>query len=90
MPNHVYVLLTPSPSRQLSALVHSWESFTAKEANRVLCRQGALWQPDYCDRFIRNAEHFERAVGYVEGNPVKAGLCEEPEDWPYSSASARR
>ena len=42
------------------------------------------------DRFIRDEQHFVRAVEYIEMNPVAAGLCLRPEDWPYGSARFRR
>ena len=32
--------------------------------------------------------HLLAAVRYIEMNPVLAGLCERPEDWPWSSAAA--
>lgn len=58
------------------------------KANEVLNRGGQFWQPDYFDRYIRDQEHFDRAVRYIENNPVKAGLCATPCDWKYSSANA--
>jgi putative transposase len=33
-------------------------------------------------------EHLLSAVRYVEMNPVRAGLCERPGDWPWSSYHA--
>jgi len=45
--------------------------------------------PDCFDRYIRNAEHFVKTIKYIEDNPVKAGLCSRPEDWPFSSARRR-
>jgi putative transposase len=50
---------------------------------------GGLWQRDYWDRFIRDGGHLLAAIRYIEGNPVKAGLVEREEDWPWGSASAR-
>jgi len=41
---------------------------------------------EYFDRYIRNADHFRNTVNYIENNPVKAGLCSKPSDWPFSSA----
>ena len=46
--------------------------------------------PDYFDRYIRNERHHVAAIAYVENNPVKAGLCRRPEDWPFSSAWFRQ
>jgi len=90
MPNHVHVLATPLPEHALSAIVHSWKSFTAVQVNRALGREGSLWFPEYFDRKIRNERHFEGARYYIEQNPVAAGLCATAEDWPYSSASRAR
>ncbi|MGK5094609.1 DUF1156 domain-containing protein [Deltaproteobacteria bacterium TL4] len=85
MPNHVHVLITPLHQNSLSGIVHSWKSYTAKEANRLLHRQGAFWQEEYFDRMIRNQEHWNRTCEYIEYNPVKAGLVSEPQEWKWSS-----
>ncbi len=89
MPNHVHVLLTPIEGHSLAKITHSWKSFTANQANRLLGRTGEFWQRESFDRFIRNEEHFAAEVDYIEGNPVAAGLCREPTDWAFSSASLR-
>jgi hypothetical protein len=34
-----------------------------------------------------NRSHFGNAIAYVEGNPVKAGLVDKAEKWPFSSAT---
>ena len=47
---------------------------------------GRFWMRDYWDRFIRNEEHFYNVVKYIHENPVKAGLCNAPEEWRWSSA----
>ena len=89
MPNHVHVVVTPLAGRTLSSIVHSWKSFTGGRANRHLGRCGRFWMQEYFDRAIRDERHFRGAVEYVEHNPVKAGFCAAPEDWPWSSLGAR-
>jgi len=86
MPNHVHILLTPAQGETLSRIVHSWKSFTAKRANAILGRQGSFWQREYFDRKIRHERHFNDAIVYLHNNPVKAGLCQTPTDWRFSSA----
>jgi REP element-mobilizing transposase RayT len=86
MPNHVHFLLKPFENFELEKILHSIKSFTALKANRILKRSGKFWQEEYFDRYIRNYEHFEKTIGYIEMNPVKAGLCENPSDWKFSSA----
>lgn len=86
MPNHVHVLATPLHGHSLSSILHSWKSFTSKEANRYLGRNGAFWLEEYFDRAIRDDNHFNKVVEYIENNPVKAGLCGVTTDWRFSSA----
>ena len=38
------------------------------------------------DRNIRNAKALREMMGYIHDNPVKRGLAERAEDWPWSSA----
>ena len=86
MPNHVHALLEIRLGYRLDRIVHSWKSYTAKEANRLLGRTGSFWAPEYFDRFMRDEEHLASTAAYIEGNPVKAGLCENVSDWRFSSA----
>ena len=86
MPNHVHVLIEMMPEYSLTSILHSWRSFTANEANKILGRKGEFWQKEYFDRYIRNAQHFRDAVDYIDNNPVKAGLVAIPEEWPFGSA----
>ena len=89
MPNHVHALLETWGTFSLSHIVHSWKSFTAKQANLYLKRRGAFWAPEYFDRYMRDDEHLAITRYYIERNPVRAGLCGEASDWPFSSASRK-
>ncbi len=86
IPNHVHVLATPLPGYSLSEILHSWKSYTAKEANRILRKTGPFWMEEYFDRAMRDGKHYSATVEYIEQNPVKAGLCETAEEWSWSSA----
>ena len=86
MPNHVHVLLRPLNGWEMEKILHSFKSFTASKSNKVLGRRGKFWMREAFDRYIRDADHFSKAFRYTENNPVKAGLCETPSDWKFSSA----
>ena len=86
MPNHVHNLFTPFEGQDMDRILHSWKSYTAHQVNKLLGRSGQFWFVEAYDRFIRNEQHFANALAYIENNPVKAGLCARPEDWPWSSA----
>ncbi|MEO5858505.1 MAG: transposase [Pyrinomonadaceae bacterium] len=86
MPNHGHIMIRPHEGYPLEKIMHSIKSFTASEANRIIGRRGNFWMREVFDRYIRNADHYARAKRYIENNPVKAGLCNFPEDWEFSSA----
>jgi hypothetical protein len=44
MPNHVHVVVQPYSGYELSEIEHSWKSFTAHQANKLLRRSGVFWQ----------------------------------------------
>ncbi len=79
MPNHVHVVFQPINGFQLSEILHSWKSYSAQMANRVLGRKGAFWQREYYDHLIPDGEQLTRAVRYTVENPGRAGL----RDWPW-------
>jgi putative transposase len=86
MMNHVHVLLLPKiePSLLLNALKRS----TAREANRLLGRTGEqFWQRETYDHWVRNETAWSRIARYIEGNPVKAGLVGNVEEYRWSSAN---
>jgi REP element-mobilizing transposase RayT len=79
MPNHVHAIVRVFPTHTLAEVLHSWKSYTAKEANRILKSHGAFWQREYYDHLLRDEVEFERAIKYVVENPGKAGL----KDWEW-------
>lgn len=94
MPNNVHVLFRvhADASRKekiplLASIVHGWKSYTAVQANRILGRKGKFWMREYYDRFIRDERHYRACVDYIHENPVKAGLVNAPEEWPWPSAT---
>jgi len=89
MPNHVHVVVQPFAGKELTAgtavpiaelpdILHSWKSFTSKEAHKLLDRSGEFWQAEYYDHLIRNEGDFRHAVRYVLDNPIKAKLKNRP------------
>jgi REP element-mobilizing transposase RayT len=88
MPNHVHVALEP---RVPMPTIMRWlKGRTSRMANRILGRTGMpFWQDESFDHWVRSAEELQELIDYVEGNPVKAGLVEAKEQWPWSSAGFR-
>ncbi len=74
MPNHVHVMIRVYEGVSLSSILHTWRSYSAHEANKILERSGEFWMKDYYDRYIRDARHYAAVVQYIKDNPSKAGL----------------
>jgi REP element-mobilizing transposase RayT len=79
MPNHVHVVFQPLGNHQLSEILHTWKSYSANQANRILGRAGAFWQREYYDHLVRDEKDFRRIIRYVMDNPRKANLV----NWPW-------
>jgi REP element-mobilizing transposase RayT len=77
MPNHVHALFRLLDDYALDSVLHSWKSYSAKKANRLLGRAGKFWQREYYDHMVRSDGAFYRIVKYIFQNPEKAGL----RDW---------
>ena len=87
MPNHVHAIFAALAEHTPANILHSWKSFTSHRINVILGRHGSVWERESFDHLIRNVEHLEGFIDYVEKNPLVAGLCNSPKDWPYSSCS---
>jgi REP element-mobilizing transposase RayT len=86
MPNHVHALIYTNAETELGNIVRAWKGLSRRRINALLARTGDVWAKDYFDRYIRDQKQFETNKRYIEMNPVAAGLCATPSDWPFSSA----
>ena len=86
MRNHVHLLITPRAP--LGSITKAMRGKSARLANAILGRTGQpFWQDESFDHWIRRPRQFDKVKRYIEGNPVRAGLVQRPEQWPYSSAA---
>ena len=87
MPNHVHMIMVPADEDGLRcAIGEAHRRYTRMINQRQDCR-GHLWQERF-HSFVMDEAHLLAVARYLERNPVRAGLCESPEDWPWSSARA--
>jgi REP element-mobilizing transposase RayT len=79
MPDHLHALVSFESDERMSTVIGDWKRFHAR-TNRV------TWQEGFFDHRLRNDERGEQLnakADYVRRNPVAAGLCTNPEDWPW-------
>jgi putative transposase len=96
MPTHLHALIGLANLQQLSRVMQSFKSLTARrlrpllrpEYMEVFDRNGefAFWKQRFDDLVIWSEKQFRIKIEYVHHNPVKAGLAERAIDYPYSSA----
>lgn len=83
MTNHVH-LVVESGQPGLSAGVQYLHGTYALAFNRRHGRRGHLFGARFASWVIDTERHLWRACRYVYANPVRAGLCDRPQDWPWS------
>lgn len=88
MPNHVHFVAVPQQPAALARLFGLVHKRYADGFNAANGYEGHLWQQRFYS-VVMDEPHLLAAVRYVELNPVRAGLCRRPQDWPWSSAPAR-
>lgn len=85
MPNHMHAVVVPAAEDSLSSYFGALHQRYAKRTNARHEWAGHLWQKRFFSA-VMDESHTISAMRYVEMNPVRAGLCKRPEDWPWSSA----
>jgi len=88
MPEHVHLLISEPVRATVAQGMQSLKISSAKHVSRLARRAGKelpLWQKRYYDRNVRDYEEFAEKLRYIHRNPVKRGLCANPEDWRWSS-----
>jgi putative transposase len=87
MPNHVHLVLVPERPDGLAAALASVHRRYTWAVNQREGWRGFLWQSRFGSAPMDEA-HLHACFRYIELNPVRAGLVERPEQWPWSSARA--
>jgi|SRR5579863_71185 len=82
MPEHVHLLVS-EPERDTRA--DAIKSLKQGVSRRLIGDAEHFWQKRYYDFNLRNYPQFVEELRYIHRNPVKAGLCDRPEDWRWSS-----
>ncbi len=81
MPDHVHLFCAPSQWPIYS--VKTWVSYWKRIAGQAEPKLKSAFVWDVWDTQIRNQSHYMRKLEYVAMNPVRRGLVENPDEWPY-------
>ncbi|MFA4901740.1 MAG: transposase [Desulfobaccales bacterium] len=88
MLDHVHLIMKPvvnGPNAEfsLSKILQSIKGFTARQINKVRGAKGAIWQAESYDRIVRDYDEYLEKWQYIRNNPVKTGLSERPDEYPF-------
>ena len=86
MPDHVHFFATPATesAKPLSACIGAWKQWTSRQMHE-LGLGGFAWQPEFFDHLLRSDESYGEKWEYVRCNPLRPGLVECAEGWPYQA-----
>jgi len=87
MPNHVHFIGVPGRQESLARTFNTVHMLYAQYFNRKQNAIGHLWQGRFFS-CVLDERHLYAAVRYVEMNPVRAGIVQAPQDYPWCSAKS--
>jgi putative transposase len=85
MPDHFHALVEGiAPDSNLLLFVRIFKQATSREYSR----EGGvpLWQKKFYDHILRPKDSPEAVSWYIWMNPVRKGLCSQPNQYPYSGS----
>ncbi|MGI8824061.1 MAG: REP-associated tyrosine transposase [Chloroflexota bacterium] len=87
MPNHIHVIVTPILEGSSSLLYIDRFKGSCGREMRLAGWTGKVWQGRSYDRVVRNDQSLHEIARYILANPIRKGLCEHVDDYPWSGIS---
>jgi putative transposase len=88
MTNHVHILITPLGEQSCGAFMKSLSQCYAQYMNRARSRTGSLWEGRFRSCLVTTDSYALACYRYIELNPVRAGMVDQPGDYAWSSYRA--
>ena len=84
MSNH-YHMLTTTPHLNISEGLQYYHREVSKSVNNLQGKNNHLFGGKYHWKLIDTEEYYRNSIKYIYRKPVKAGICERVEEYPYST-----
>jgi putative transposase len=85
MPNHVHILLAAPPALTVERAMQLVKGGFSFRARKDLGFSGEIWQRGFSEVRVDDDQCFKNHQEYIAQNPVKAGLADSPEEYPFGS-----
>ena len=83
MPNHLHLLLTVSESMTIERAMQFVKGGFSYRLRKEYGHLGEIWQRGFSESRVEDRESYWKHREYIAANPVKAGLVDSPEAYPY-------
>lgn len=83
MPDHVHLLITVEGEMTIEKAMQFIKGGFSYRLKKQLGHMGEVWQRGFSEVRVDDRESFARHRQYIAQNPVKAGLVDSPEKFPY-------
>ncbi|MDH5543105.1 MAG: transposase [Nitrospinota bacterium] len=88
MHDHAHIIIKPLKKYNdvyysLSEILKMIKGKSARKINSSLRLKRSIWQAESFDRIIRDEKELAEKCLYIRNNPVKGGLAEKPDDYPW-------
>lgn len=80
MPDHLHLFCAPS---RMEFTLKTWVVYWKREFSCLKLKDTGLWQRDFWDTRLRHGENYHDKWEYVRQNPVRKGLVQNADDWPF-------
>jgi putative transposase len=85
MTNHVHLLCTPKEEKAISRMMQSIGRMYVRYYNYTYQRSGTLWEGRFKSSLVQSERYLLELYRYIELNPVRAGMVDDPGDYSWSS-----
>ena len=83
MPNHVHLLITVGGDMTIEKAMQFIKGGFSFRLQKETGYLGEVWQRGFSEVRVDNSQSFWQHREYIAGNPVKAGLVDSSEKFPY-------
>jgi putative transposase len=90
MPDHFHVLISLDGDTSIERAMQLIKGNYSFRRKKELGYNGEAWQRGFSEVRITYQENYLARKQYIDDNPVRAGLADSAENYPYCSAYLRR
>ena len=87
MPNHIHLLLSVDDDHSIGRAMQMVKGGFSHALGEAGQKPTAVWQPSYYEHRVRDMNEYGRMRDYIHDNPVRRGLAQMANEYPYSSAT---